>query len=275
MPDLQRRVVAFLEGRRAAEMTDLIERHNGVPLAAPCLREVHAPDSPLLQASIRAVLDAHVNVAIFLTGVGTTTIFDSARLMGREADLRQALAAACVVVRGPKPTAVLRRLGVRIDLSAPPPNTTREVLELLKQNDLTGQTVAVQLYGAPQPELSQALSARGATVLELAPYVWERPVDPTPILGLLDALDRGQVDAVLITSQAQVDNLFDVAREHGRHPDLRRVAIGAQGPVVEAALARRGLQSSFAPAHAHMGALVLAAADHVAARIPLQGVPAQ
>ena len=36
--------------------------------------------------------------------------------MGREAELRaQLLARAMVVVRGPKPTAVLRKLGVRID----------------------------------------------------------------------------------------------------------------------------------------------------------------
>ena len=67
MADLQRRVIAFLEGRRTAELSDLIQRHNGIPLAAPCLREVHTPDSPLLQVSIQRVLDADVGVAIFLT----------------------------------------------------------------------------------------------------------------------------------------------------------------------------------------------------------------
>ena len=56
MADLQQRVIAFLEGRRTAELADLIRRHNGVPLAAPCLREVHAPDSPVLQDSISRAL---------------------------------------------------------------------------------------------------------------------------------------------------------------------------------------------------------------------------
>src|SRR5204862_5696019 len=56
--DLQGRVVAFLEGRRSAELADLIARHNGVPLAAPCVREVHTPDAPELQASLARVLDA-------------------------------------------------------------------------------------------------------------------------------------------------------------------------------------------------------------------------
>ena len=41
MADLRGRTIAFLEGRRAAELASLIERHHGVPLAAPSLRELH------------------------------------------------------------------------------------------------------------------------------------------------------------------------------------------------------------------------------------------
>ncbi|HEV7662952.1 MAG TPA: uroporphyrinogen-III synthase [Chloroflexota bacterium] len=262
--DLQGRVVAFLEGRRTAELADLITRHNGVPLAAPCLREVHSPAAPHLQASLLHLLDADVAVVIFLTGVGTTTVFDAARHLGREADLRHTLEHAVVVVRGPKPTAVLRKLDVRIDVTAPPPNTSAEVLNALAEYDLAGRTVVVQLYGEPNPALSQALAGRGANVIELAPYVWDRPVDAAPILHLLDALETSSVAALLITSQAQVDNLFDVAREAGRVPRLTGVAIGVQGPVAEAAIERRDLTASFRPAHGHMGALVLAAAEHFA-----------
>ena len=270
MADLQRRVVAFLEGRRSAELADLIERHKGVPLAAPCLREVHTPDSPILQGSIRQVLDADLAFAVFLTGLGTETVFEAARVMQREADLRQRLDSAAVVVRGPKPAAVLRKLGVRIDLTAPPPNPTAEVLSVLEPLDLQGKTVALQLYGDPRPALSRDLTARGANVLELMPYVWDRPVDPSPILHLLDALDHGEVDALLITSQAQVANLFDVAAEAGRSPALTGVAIGAQGPVAQAALVRRGIAADFIPEHGHMGALVLAAATHFSSAVFLR-----
>jgi uroporphyrinogen-III synthase len=273
MADLGRRVVAFLEGRRSAELADLIERHNGVPLAAPCLREVHAPDSPVLQQSIASVLAEPLDWAIFLTGVGTATVFEAAHRMGREADLRWRLDGAGVVVRGPKPTAVLRKLGVRVDVTAPPPNTTTEVLVALEGFDLADTRLAVQLYGEPNPALSQALRARGGRVVELAPYVWDRPVDPAPILALLDALDNRAVDALLITSQAQVDNLFGVAHDHRRAVRLTRVALGAQGPVAEAALERRGLHATFRPDHAHMGALVLAAAAYFAATTVLSPSP--
>src|SRR4249920_325957 len=90
--DLGGRTVAFLEGRRSAELADLIARHHGVPLAAPCVREVHTPDAPELQASIARVLDAQaLDVAIFLTGVGTRTVFEAAQHMGRELELRERL----------------------------------------------------------------------------------------------------------------------------------------------------------------------------------------
>jgi uroporphyrinogen-III synthase len=263
MADLHRCVVAFLEGRRTAELADLIERHNGIPFAAPCLREVHTPDSPELQVSIRRVLAADLSVAIFLTGVGTSTVFESASHMQREADLRWQLERSSVVVRGPKPAAALRKLGVRVDLTAPPPHTTAEVLAVLEPLDLLGKTVAIQLYGEPNPKLSQSLADRGARVLELEPYVWDRPVDPKPILNLLDALDARQVDALLITSQAQVENLYAVAAEARRVPALDGVALGAQGPVARAALEHRGLHVAFTPPHGHMGALVLAAADYL------------
>jgi len=261
--DLESRVVAFLEGRREVELADLIRRHNGVPLAAPCLREVHTPEASELQASLTAVLDAdRLDYAVFLTGVGTRTVFDAARLMQRETELRARLDAASVAVRGPKPTAVLRQLGVRIDITAPPPNTSAELLAALP-HDLACKTVAVQLYGAPNPDLSQVLRSRGADVIELAPYVWQRPIDPAPVLKLLQALAAGQVDVLLITSQVQVEHLFGIAAERGLQPDLEGVAIGAQGPVCEMALQRQGLHSDFQPQHGHMGALVLAAARHV------------
>jgi uroporphyrinogen-III synthase len=180
-----------------------------------------------------------------------------------------------VVVRGPKPTAALRQLGVRIDLTAPTPNTSAEVLAVLADIDLADRTVALQLYGGPNPELSLALAARGATVVELAPYVWRRPIDPAPVLELLDALAQHRVDVLLITSQIQVEHLFSIARERGREPDLARVAIGAQGPVAEAALERFGVHASFRPEHGHMGALVLAAARHFDLISAPQGVLAE
>ncbi len=275
MADLQGRVVAFLEARRAPELADLITRHCGVPFAAPCLREVHQPDAPELAAAVEQLCRDDVTMAIFLTGVGTATIVEAARRHGREQELLDALNRKRVAARGPKPVAVLRKLGVRLDLLAPAPHTSQELLTALGAWDLSGQRVAVQLYGGPNPEFLEGLAARGAEVIAISPYAWDQPSDAGPVLRLIDALAAGQVDVLAATSASQVDNLFSIAQDNGRAADLRqaltRVPVAAQGPICASACARHGVAVAITPPTGHMGALVLAIARHLAGEI--DGVP--
>jgi uroporphyrinogen-III synthase len=275
--DLQGRVVAFLEARRASELADLIRRHGGVPYPAPCLGETHRPDAPELVAAVDALCRDDVAVVVFLTGVGTETLFAAARLQGRTAELLAALGRKLVVARGPKPTAVLRRLGVRLDRVTVEPHTTAEVLAALERHELAGRTVAVQLHGGPSPELLAGLERRGARVLAIRPYAWERPADPGPVLRLIGDLHAGRVAVLAATSAAQVENLFAIAAEHGQTVQLRRalarVPVAAQGPVCAAAFARAGVPVAVQPAHGHLGALVLAIARQVAARAGAPGSP--
>lgn len=266
MADLGGRVIAFLEARRATEMASLITRHHGVPFPAPCLREVHRPDAPELAAAVAHLCSDDVQVVVFLTGVGTQTIIDAARLHGREEELLAALDRKQVAVRGPKPTAVLRKLGVRIDLSAPPPNTSRELLAAMEAWDLRGKGVAVQLYGGPNPELRASLEARGAHVVEISPYVWDRPADAAPVLHLIDALAAKRIDALAGTSASQVENLVAIARDRGKEGELREalahIPVAAQGPVCAAAFERAGIPVAIVPEQGHMGGLVLAIARY-------------
>lgn len=55
-----------------------------------------------------------------------------------------------VVARGPKPVAALRELGVRVSLTVSEPNTWRELLQVLDDNQeslpLKDRRVAVQEY---------------------------------------------------------------------------------------------------------------------------------
>jgi uroporphyrinogen-III synthase len=278
MADLQGRVIAYLEARRADELAGLITRHGGVPLAAPCLRELHHPDAPELAAAVDDLCDDGVSVVIFLTGVGAATLLEAARRRGRQAELLAALARKRVAARGPKPVAVLRKAGVRIDRLAPPPHTTQELLAALADWDLRGRRVAVQLYGAPNEAFLDALAARGAEVVAISPYDWDGPIDAGPVLALIDALAAGRVDALLGTSAAQVDNFFAIAGAHGRAGAVRRalarIPVGAQGPVSAAAFERHGVAVTVLPPTGHMGALVLALAGAFAAPAPAAALAA-
>ena len=87
MVSLGGRVIACLESRYAAELTDLVTRHGGIAYPAPCLREIHEPDAAETRRAVRLLCGDQVEIAVFLTGVGVQTIIEGARRLGCEADL--------------------------------------------------------------------------------------------------------------------------------------------------------------------------------------------
>src|SRR5206468_5668864 len=122
--------------------------------------------------------------------------------------LLSVLDGACIVVRGPKPTAALRARKVRIDLSADDPYTTRQILNRLHERPLRDKHIVVQRYGETNVELQRDLEHYGARVSEIATYRWALPGDTTPLLALIDALDDNRIDLVAFTSASQAGNLF-------------------------------------------------------------------
>jgi len=242
---LNGQTIAFLESRLADHVAALIRRRGGLPFSAPALSEEPDLDPP----SIRQLIDdwsaRPVRMAIFQTGVGTRALFAATDTLGITPQFLQLLAATIVVARGPKPTAALRQRSVRIDRSAADPFTTVQVVQAIEDITLTNEVVVVQRYGDANVVLDQALVARGAFVVEVPTYRWALPADTTPLLALMDALDRAAIDAVAFTSASQVQNLFVLAQQNGRAATLRSslnaTRIASVGPVCSAALRDHGI----------------------------------
>src|SRR5262249_44968373 len=155
------KTVAILEARVSEQMADLVRKYGGTPVLAPALSEL--PD--IDPAHISELLDewnaSPPEIFIFQTGVGVKALLATTDALGSTDRLLRVLAGAQVVVRGPKPTAVLRSREVRIDLSAQEPYTTTEVLAELEGKELAGKRVVVQRYGETNQELHQELEKRG------------------------------------------------------------------------------------------------------------------
>ena len=200
--------------------------------------------------------------AIFQTGVGTQALFAATDSLGVTPKLLGLLASCVVVARGPKPAAALRSRKVRIDRSAREPYTTVEVLESLEDLSLRGDSVVVQRYGESNLELERALRAKGAEVVEIPTYRWALPEDSGPLAGLIEALDRGEVDATVFTSASQAHNLFALARKLGRDgplaANLSRTLVASIGPVCSAALREHGVKIALEAKPPKLGPLVAA-----------------
>ena len=259
--------VVNFEARMAGPMADLIRKHGGVPVAAPALREVPIGGNPQALDFAARLIAGEFDIVIFLTGVGTRYLTQEIETRYPRAEWVAALARTTVVSRGPKPLGPLRELKVKVDLTAPEPNTWRDLLAALDaHHPVEGRRVAVQEYGQPSPELIAGLRQRGATVTQIPVYHWALPLDLAPLRQAITAINAGQIGAVTFTSAQQVVHLLQVAADQGDEAALRAafdhsVVIGSVGPTTTEMLRSQGLPIDIEPDHPKMGHLILALAN--------------
>jgi uroporphyrinogen decarboxylase len=263
------KVVTF-ESRMATSMADLISRHGGVPISAPAVREIPLGDNPAAMEFARELLAGRIDVVVLLTGVGTRALVQVVETAFPPAEFLAALGRVPTIVRGPKPHAVLRELGVPITLSVPEPNTWRDLLSALDGSEIAvaNRRVAVQEYGVPNPDLIAGLEARGASVMRVPVYRWALPEDTGPLQRAIMAIIEGRVDVALFTTAVQVTHLLRVAAELGHEASLRsalrRTVIASVGPTCSETVREHGLVVDLEPEHPKMGHLVGTAARHAA-----------
>jgi uroporphyrinogen-III synthase len=243
------KTVAILEARTGAHLAELLSRQGAVPLLAPALEEVPDVDPAAVGMLLQDWIAHPFRMMIFQTGVGTRALFGVTDSLGSTPKLLGLLEQATVVVRGPKPTAELTARGVRIDIRAASPFTSETVMAAIAASPLAGARVVVQRYGEANRRLCEALTARGASVQEIATYRWALPEDTGPLERLIAALERSAVDAVMFTSAVQVKHLFAVAERMSRAAELpallRGLIVASIGPVCSRALAERGITPTF------------------------------
>lgn len=260
--------VLSLESRRAAEMAKLIANHGGQPMVAPSMQEVPLESNREALEFVRTLVEGGLDMVILLTGVGTRALTRLAETVHSREQFVAALRQVTIVARGPKPVAALKELGVPANVAAPEPNTWREVLRVLDERSdsfpLRGRRIAVQEYGASNPELLAGLAERGASVTRVPIYEWALPDDTGPLRAAVAAVVRGEVDIALFTTSVQVIHLLRIAKELGSEEALlrsfARIAVGSIGPVTSEALREHGLPVDFEPEHPRMGFLVNEAA---------------
>ena len=261
--------VLSLESRRAREVEKLIQTYNGEPLVVPALREIPLESNAACLQFGHGLLAGKFDLVLFLTGVGvrnTMTVLDT--VFPREAIL-DALRRVDVVARGVKPLGVLRELAIPVSAITTEPSTWREILATLDTafgERLPTMRVAVQEYGATNPELIAELVDRCAAVSKFPVYQWGLPLDIQPLRECVRALIQGTVDVVLFMTAVQVIHLFQVAEEMAQTEDLLRafdtVAVVSVGPTTTEELRHYGVRPDFQPSRPRMGFMINEAAQY-------------
>jgi len=255
------RVVAF-ESRRAAEIAELIRKQQGDPLVAPAMREAPLADDHAAFQFAARLFAGEFDMVVLLTGVGTRQLSRLLATRYEPAAFADALRRVTVVARGPKPVAALREMGLSPAVTAPEPNTWRELVAAIAGRP--ERRIAVQEYGRSNPELLDSLRARGAEVTAVRIYRYALPENAEPLREAARRLANREFHVALFTTAVQIDHLMRVAQEQAIEAaalaGLRQCLVASIGPTTTEALEEFGIHPALEPSHPKMGLLVMEAA---------------
>jgi uroporphyrinogen-III synthase len=261
--------VLSLEARRAREIEKLIRTYAGEALVVPSMREVGLESNEETLLFAQKLLAGEFDLVVFLTGVGVRAMLDIVQTrFGRE-EFLDALRQVKIAARGAKPSTVLRELKIPIHAISEEPSTWRELLRAMTEcfgASLSNMRVAVQEYGASNPEFLAELSNCTADLVKIPVYQWVLPEDLQPMQNCVTALIAGEIDVVLFMTAVQVIHLFQVAEQMGVSEQLpsalRSIVVLSIGPTTSEELAHHGIQPDFEPSRPKMGFLVNEAAQY-------------
>jgi uroporphyrinogen-III synthase len=244
--------ILILETREEAQFSRLLAEQGADVLQCPMFAIHDAPDPAPIEAWIRRCIQTPFDDLVLLTGEGLRRLMNVVRRIGAEQDFIAALGKARKFARGPKPGRALRDIGLEPQVTTEKP-TSEGVAEMLSRIDLKGHRLGLQLYpDKDHSALIGAISAQGAEVDSVLPYVYDAKAADTNILTALDEMAAGRVDAIALTSSGQPRRLFDVARAHGLEDRLRQglkcTPVASVGPVVTEELHAHGVTPDIMPA---------------------------
>ncbi len=245
--------ILILETREEAQFSRLLAEQGADVLQCPMFTIHDAPDPAPIEAWIRRFIEKPCDDLVLMTGEGLRRLMKVARRLEVERDFIAALGSAQKFARGPKPGRALREIGLEPQVTTEKP-TSEGIAEMLARIDLRGHRVGLQLYpDRDHSALIGAITAQGAEVDTVAPYVYDAQAADANIVTAIDEMAQGRVDAIALTSSGQVRRLIEVAQAHNCEDRLRdglkRTPIASVGPVVSDELKSQGLRTDIFPAN--------------------------
>ena len=258
---LEGRSIVVPESRELDLFAGMLEKQGARAIRCPLVTILDVEDEGPARAWLGRLAAGGFDDLVLFTGEGLRRLLGIAERAGTRPAVEAALRNVRTIVRGPKPVRALRTIGLEPDVVAAEP-TSEGVIATLAGLDLAGRLVGLQAYPGQGPAVDAFLAERGATAERVLPYRYASHEEDSRVADVIDAMARGEVDAIAFTSRPQVERLRDVAARHGREEALdramRRVRIAAVGPVVGSAVEAAGWSVAVAPTESfHMKPMIV------------------
>jgi uroporphyrinogen-III synthase len=216
--------VAICATRRADDIAKKVLELGFEPFIEDVIIMQKLPEDVMAE-NIKKALDQEPDVFYFTTGEGTQLIFQKAKELNLDKRLKVLMESGEVFVRGYKARGVLLSEGFKNFIYV---ESTHDLIEKLKDVNLSNLKVFIQMYGEKLPDLEAFLLSKGAFVLEV--WVYKYQINLTKMDAFIERLIDGFYSAVLFTSAYQVDYVFKRAEENSKKSKLIK-ALG-QLPVI-------------------------------------------
>ncbi|MCW9709162.1 uroporphyrinogen-III synthase [Fodinibius salsisoli] len=263
------------ESRMADSTAQLLQRKGAKTISAPSMQEVPLDDHSAVFSFAEKLFDGEIDILLCTTGVGTDMMIKTLKTKYDFDQIFEQLSNIMIVARGPKPSKVLRGLDIPIDIKVPEPNTWKEILTTLDEDERTanleGKKLAIQEYGEANEKLNSELRKRGAELIQTPIYRWMLPDDLEPLKkGIQSILDK-EVDVALFTSKTQVHHVMQVADMVASKEDFRDalqdVFIASIGPVCTGGLESHGIAVDFEPSRPKLAIFINEVAEQAPAYV--------
>jgi len=186
-----------------------------------------------------------VDWLVLMSPNGANLLFDILRSHGNL--LPSVLGDLQLLAVGPKTKEALARQGMH-GVHLPDKFSSMGIADFLSTQDLGGKRILLARSSSADNSLARELANNGATVATVNLYDSVIPSDATSFQRFVDLIGRDDIQAILFTSSLSASNLFTMSKNSidldELVPRLRKIRIGAIGPVTARKLAELGVPTT-------------------------------
>jgi len=196
----------------------------------------------------RVLTGGPVDWLVLMSPNGANLLFDILRSHGNL--LPSALGDLQLLAVGPRTKEALTKQGIR-GVHLPDKFSSMGIADFLSTQGLGGKRIVLARSSSADNSLGRELAKNGATVATVNLYDSVIPSDATSFQRFIDLIRRGNIQAILFTSSLSASNLFLMSKSYlvldELVPQLRKIRIGAIGPVTARKLAELGVPPTIVP----------------------------
>ncbi len=265
LPLAGKRIVVTRAPEQSGDLVRQLEQLGAEVLSLPAVSFADPPDFEALDGAIDLLPQFH-----WLLFTSQNAVRFLAKRCRQRAILREdggwasSVAELRVSAVGPATAEAARQEGLRVDFVASRFRAAALAEELGPQ--LAGKRVLLPCSNRAGAELSTALAAEGANVVEVIAYWTVVPLSFDPAVSV--AIARGEVDVVTFMSPSAFHHLAESVGWESLRALVGRVAFAAIGPVTAGAIRETGLPAEIEAREASAASLVAAISHHFNQRLP-------